>query len=139
MQGQNVFESVGEPLDHLVDLFEDFGRVVGAQFGPAGRQDGDLVAMPVGDAGALEDPIDDGFLRVGLVAGNLGVARDRVSAPLETRFGSEWSRWLIRSGTRIVRVFGARCRLKRLVARFRRLSPGILCPETAGEKASREH
>ena len=45
---EDVFGRVRESLDDLVDLLEDFGRVVGAELGPAGGEDGDLVAVPLG-------------------------------------------------------------------------------------------
>ncbi len=60
---QHVFGGVGESLDDLVDLLQDLGRIVGTQLGLRGRQHGDLFAVPFADAGALEDPVDDGFLR----------------------------------------------------------------------------
>ena len=86
---QDVFDGVGEALDDLVDLLEHFGRVVRAELGAGGGEDGDLVAVPFGEAGPLEDPVDDRFLRIGLVAGGAGVSRDRVSAPLEAGLGGE--------------------------------------------------
>ena len=134
---------------------------------PAGRQHGDLVAVPVGDAGALEDPIDDGFLGVGLAAGDLGVAGDRGIAATESPArGRTEQAARRRGGGRVVRIIAcvttgcsalsrdfvgfrpAVCaqsprgirppRNIDSIRAVRRFMPGGLLAELAGEKSNRE-
>ena len=127
---QHIVGGVGESLDDLVDLLEDLGRIVGAQLGPAGREHGDLFAVPFADAGPLEDPLDDGFLRVELAAqavGELGVTCDRVSPPLESPASGEKGAAGSSSGAGSSGSSSPRDRPEGLVSRLRRLAAPTVC------------
>ena len=115
VDGEDVLDGVDEALDDLVDLLEHFGGVVGAQLGAGRRKHRDLVTVPFGQSCALEDPVDDRFLGIRLVAGGGGVARDLVPLPLKSRLGRERAGRLVARAWLIVAIVIARHRRERLV------------------------
>ena len=66
--------ALGEPFDDVVHLLEDLGRVVGDERGMVGPEGRRTVPVPVRNPGPEEDPVDQGFLRRGLVVLDAGVA-----------------------------------------------------------------